>query len=266
MKSKVHTFSSREVLALAFLLGFPFYAQAQELKAQAYIMTEYIVKPSMIKEFEATTIEENALFAGIQFPYGWSAFSTEDSYYYFLTPLGKDFASLDTLRAAFDEAELRLGKNCEALEKRMAESYEYYRDMVLYLRPDLSNTAPKSFVKPEEAGYVLFELTYILPGKEEEFEAFCKEWAALCQKIGYQIGYVAYSGGIGADMPFYLWAMSAEKQADTFAEGERLMKILSAEEQAELMATHGKGYSFFRKYETRHGRSRPDLSYTPKIK
>jgi len=266
MKSKISSISSVGCVALAGLLVLPVFSQAQELKDQTYIMTEYFVKPSMIKEFEAATIEVNALFAGIQFPYGWSAFSTEDSHYYILTPLGKDFASLDTLRVAFDEAESRFGKNYEVLEKKMAKTYEYYRDMVLYFRPDLSNTAARSYVKPEEAGFILFELTYILPGKEEEFEAYCKEWASLCQKIGYQIGYVAYSGGIGTDMPFYLWAMSAGSQADTFAEGERLMKILSPEEQAELMATHEKGYSFFRKYETRHGRSRLDLSYTPRAK
>lgn len=266
MRSEISCISSLGFVILIGFLVLPVFTQAQELKAQPYLLTEYVVKPSMIREFEAAILEKKALYAGVQWPNGWSAFSTEDSNYYFLAPLDKDLASLDTRRIAFDEAESRLGESYEALQKRMAGAYEYYREMVLYLRPDLSNTAPESYVKPEEAGYIRFEWTYILPGKEGDFEAYCKEWAALCRKIGYQIGYVAYSGGVGADMPFYLWAMSAGKQADTFAEGERLMKILGPEDQGELMATHGKGYSFFRKYETRHGRSRPELSYTPKRK
>jgi hypothetical protein len=60
--------------------------------------------------------------------------------------------------------------------------------------------------------------------------------------------------------------MIARTQTDTFAEEERLMKILSPEEKGELKATADKGLSFFRKCEIRRGYSLPDLSYTPKTK
>jgi len=266
MKGKVLYLSSREIVALVFLLGLPFFVQGQELKAQGYLMTEYVVKPYMAKEFEAATIEEKAMFADINFPYGWNAFSTEDFHYYFFTPIGKDVASLDRFNAALTEAEARLPENYEMLEKRMAGAYEYYREMMVYLRPDLSYTPAKSDIKPEESYYVFFELTYILPEKEKEFETYYKEWAALCQKIGFRIGYAAYRGVFGTDNPYYVSMMIARTQADTFVEEERIMKTLSPEEQAELGAMYEKAYTFFRKYETRHGRSHPDLSYMPKSK
>ena len=266
MKSKNCYLSSIGFVVVVCLLALPVFTQGQELKAQGYLMTEYVVKPFMAKEFEKATIEEKAMFADVNFPYDWNAYSTEDFHYYFFTPIGKDAASLDSFNAALTEAEARLPENYETLEKRMAGAYEYYREAVVYLRPDLSYTPAEPNIKPEESNYVFFEFTYILPEKEKEFEAYYKEWAALCQKIGFRIGYVAYRGVFGTDNPFYLSTMIARTQADTFAEEERIMKTLSPEQQAELGAMYEKAFTFFRKYETRHGRSRPDLSYTPKAK
>lgn len=266
MKRKVLYRSSRNIAALVSLLGLPYFVQAQELKAQAYIMTEYIVKPYMTKAFEAATAEEKAMFAAINYAFGWTAFSTEDFHYYFFVPIGKDATSLDKHNAALDEAEARLPENYAALEKKMAEASEYWREAVVYLRPDLSFTPAESRIKDEDSNYVFFEFAYILPDKEKEFEAFYKDWAALCRKIGFRIGYVAYRGIFGTDNPLYISTMIAKTQADTFVEEDRLMKTLGPDVQAELGTMYEKAYTHFRKYETRHGRSRPDLSYVPKLK
>jgi hypothetical protein len=266
MKSKILALSSVGLAIVACLFALPVSTQAQEHKAQGYLMIDYVVKPSMAKEFEAVTIEENGLFARIKFPYGWTAYSAEDFHYYFFTPIETNFASLDRFGAALIEAEAQLGENYKTLEKRMEGTYEYYRETLVCLRPDLSYTPAEPNIKPEEAYYVFFELTYILPGKEKEFEAYCKEWAALCQKIGFHIGYAAYKGVLEPDMPFYFWAMSAKTQADTFIEEERIMKILSEKEKEELGAAYEKAFAYFRKYQTKNGRSRPDLSYTPNAK
>ena len=266
MKGKTSYLPSMGFVIVVCLFVLSVFTQAQELKAQGYLLTEYVVKPFMAKEFEKATIEEKAMFADVNFPYGWNAYSTEDFHYYFFTPIGKDAASLDRFNAALTEAEARLQENYETLEKRMAGAYEYYREMVVYLRPDLSYTPAESNIKPEESNYVFFELTYILPGKEKEFEAYYKEWAALCQKIGFRIGYVAYKGVFGTDNPFYVSTMISKTQADIFVEEERIMKTLSPEEQVELGAAYEKAFSYFRKYETKNSRSRPDLSNTPKAK
>jgi len=266
MKSKVLCLSS---VGLAVMMGFlvlPAFSLAQELEAQGYLLTEYIVKPSMVKEFETATIEEISMFADINFPYGHEAFKTDDFHYYFFTPIGKDAASIDRFNAALTEAEARLPKNYEMLEKRMAGAYEYYREMVVYLRPDLSYTPAESNVKPEESNYVLLELTYILPEKEKAFETYYRDWAALCRKIGFRIGYVAYRVVFGIDSPCYISTMISRRQADTFVEEERIMKTLSPEQQAELGEMYQKAFAFFRKYEPKNGRSRPDLSYAPKTK
>jgi hypothetical protein len=62
-------------------------------------------------------------------------------------------------------------------------------------------------------------------------------------------------------MPFYFSAMSAKTQADTSIEEERIMKLLSQEEKEELGAAYEKAFAYFKKYETKNGRSRPDLCY-----
>lgn len=227
-------------------------------------MTEYVVKSSMIKEFNAAIMEENALFAGINFPHGGTAYSTEDLHYYSFIPVGKDAASLEKCGAAMTEAPAKLGENYETLLKRMAGAYEYHREMIVYLRPDLSYVPAESSIKPEESNYVLLELTYILPDKEKEFEAYYKDWTALCRKIGFRIGYVAYRGVFGTDNPLYISTMIARTQAETFVEEERIMKALSPELQAELGAMYEKAFSYFRKYEPKHGRSRPTSLTRPK--
>lgn len=265
MKSKISVLLSVGLAVAACLVVLPVLTQAQEQKAQGYLMEDYVVKPSMAKQFEAATAEKIGLYAGIKFPFGWTACSSEDFHYYFFIPIG-NFASIDSIYAAFGQAKTRLGENFKTLEKRLAGSYEYCRAAVVYLRPDLSYTPTKQNIKPEESNYIFFEFTYILPGQEEEFEAYYKEWAALCQKIGFPIGYAAYQGDIGTDMPFYFSAMSAKTQTDTFIEEERIMKLLSQEQKEELGATYNKAYAFFRKYETKNGQSRPDLSYTPQTK
>jgi len=266
MKGKALYLSSMGLAVMIGLLGLSVFSQAQELEAQGYLLTEYVVKPYMTKEFETAAIEEIAMFADIHFPYGWVAYCTEDFHYYFFTPIGKDAASLDRFNAALTEAEARFPESYAMLEKRMAEASEYYREAIVYLRPDLFYTPAEFNIKPEESNYVFFELAYILPGKEKEFEAYYKEWAALCRKIGFRIGYVAYKGEFGTDNPLYISTMIAKTQADTFVEEDRIMKTLGPDEQAELGTMYEKAYTFFRKYETRHGRSRPDLSYTPKAK
>ncbi len=265
MKSKISFLSSVGLAVAVCFVVLPVFTQAQEQKAQAYLMWDYVVKPSMAKEFEAAAIEENGLFAGIKFPYGWTAYSTEDFHYYFFIPI-RNFAAIDGIYAAFGQAETQLGENYKTLEKRLEGSYEYFRAAVVYLRPDLSYTPAKQNIKPEESNYIFFEFAHILPGKVKEFEAYYKEWAALCQKIGFHIGYAAYQGDIGTDMPFYFSAMSAKTQADTSIEEERIMKLLSQEEKEELGAAYEKAFAYFKKYETKNGRSRPDLSYTPRAK
>jgi hypothetical protein len=266
MKAKVSCLSAAALFSLLGLLALSLLTPAQELTAQGYLLTEYIVKPSMAKEFETATTAEIAMFADINFPYGHEAFSTEDFHYYFFTPIGKDAASIDRFNAALTEAEARLPKDYETLERRMAGAYEYFREMVVYLRPDLSYAPAESNLKPEESHYVLFELNFILPDKEKEFETYCRDWAGLCRKIGFRIGYVAYRVVFGADNPCYITTMISRTQADTFVEEERIMRTLSPELQAELGAAYEKAYSYFRKYETKNGRSRPDLSYAPKTK
>jgi hypothetical protein len=244
----------------------PVFAPAQELKAQAYLMTEYVVKPYMAKEFEAAVVGENAMFADIDYSYGWTAYSTEGFHYYFFIPIGEDVACLERHNAVLEEAEARLPKDYAMMEKQIAEASEYWREAVVYLRPDLSYVPAGSTIKPDESNYIFFEFTYILQEKEKEFVAYYKDWAALCRKIGFRIGYVAYRGVFGTDNPLYISTMIAGTQADTFAEEERIMKTLSPELQAELGAMYEKAFSYLRKYEPRHGRSRPDLSYTPKTK
>jgi hypothetical protein len=103
MKSKISVLSAVGLAVAACLVALPVSTQAQEQKAQGYLMEDYVVKPSMAKQFEAATAEEIGLYAGIKSPFGWTAYSSEDFHYYFFIQIG-NFASIDSIYAAFGQA------------------------------------------------------------------------------------------------------------------------------------------------------------------
>ena len=76
MKSKISVLSSVRLAVVACLFALPISTQAQEQKTQGYLMWDYVVKPSAARQFEAAFTEEIGLYAGIKFPFGWTAYST----------------------------------------------------------------------------------------------------------------------------------------------------------------------------------------------
>jgi hypothetical protein len=65
----------------------------------------------------------------------------------------------------------------------------------------------------------------------------------------------------GAEMPFYFWAETGKSAADYWAESDKVIKKFGEEKHAELW---NKFLATLRKFETKTGQPRPDLSNTPK--
>ncbi|MGA9363302.1 MAG: hypothetical protein WBW16_02930, partial [Bacteroidota bacterium] len=97
------------VVLLALLLGafcfLPAVAQAQGQKAQLYYVYDFAVKPAMVAQFDAGVKREIELGS----PIPWNAFSTDDSHYYFVTPI-QNYAGIDSMEQADNEWAGKIGK------------------------------------------------------------------------------------------------------------------------------------------------------------
>jgi hypothetical protein len=65
----------------------------------------------------------------------------------------------------------------------------------------------------------------------------------------------------GAELPFYFWAEGGKSAAEYYAENDKVIRKFGEDKFTELWS---KFLTTLRKYETKSGRPRPDLSNMPK--
>ena len=234
--------------------------QAEEQKAQLFLIEQVVVKPSKVAEYEAHVKEALDLCYKYKFPYPFHSASTDDFIYYFLFPV-ENFADIDNLYKAFGELEKKIGaEQLQAMIKRTIGTFEYGQYSVFSYLPELSYTPEKPRLKPEEVIFRLWEFAYIKLGKEKELEGNIKDWVELYKSENMPDGWWTYVGVIGTEMPLYVFVMGAKSAADYYSQGEKTQELLGEE----YKALSDKFLTTIRKLELKTGRFRPDLSYTPK--
>jgi len=235
-------------------------AQAEEPKAQLFLIEQVVVKPSMVAQWEVHVKEALDLFNKYQFPYPFYTYSTDDFLYYFVYPV-ESFADIDNWYKAIGELEKKAGaEQWQALVKSAVGTLEYYQYSMWRYLPELCYIPEKPRLKPEEANFVFWEFAYIPFGKEKELAEICKEWIELYKSENIPDGWETYVGDIGTEMPVYVFVMMAKSAADYYSQSEKTQKLLG-EKYQELLA---KWFAICKKFEFKTGRFRPDLSYTPK--
>lgn len=253
----VFLFLAVAVMALALL------APAQEKKPQLYFVEDYVIKPSMVAQYEA---EHKEVIATVYQPHNWSwplaTYVTEDFHYYCVYPIAS-LIDLDKAYASFSEILGKFGEQkWDALNRKMGDTTEYIKQGTVTLSPGLSYFPEKPRLKPEEAKFVYWGFCYVMPGKEKDFEAQTKKIVALYQAKKISAGFKTWIGGLGTEMPFYFFSMTAKSAADMFVTDEKTTKLLDPEATAIWNAM----LKLMRKFESKMGTARPDLSYTPPAK
>ncbi len=238
-------------------------AAAQEKKPQLYFVEDYVVKPSMVLQFEATFKE---VMATVYKPYNWpwpvETYATEDLHYYFLYPF-ENLTEIDKAFATFYEILGKFGEQkWDALNRKMGDASEYYKQGTITLSPELSYVPEKPRLKPGEAKFVNWGFCYVLPGKEKDFEEQFKKIVAVYKAKKISQGFNGWIGGMGTEMPFYFYTETAKSAADLFLTGEKVIKLVDPEATAIWNTMLG----LMRKFETKMGSFRPDLSFVPPAK
>lgn len=254
MKNKAAVFLAVGLFSVFFVLSGM--TGAQEQKAQLYSITEVVVKPAMAAKFEAGIKKENEL----GYPFPSEAYSTDDFYYYFLTPI-ENYAGIDAMNKAEGEWSAKIGQGYQALMKSVEGTFDYYRSGVVRFLPELSYAPKKPRLKPGEQNFLTWGFAYVEFGREKEFADVCRQFVDVSKSKDTSIGWNMYVVESGAELPFYFWAEGGKSAAEYHAENEKVMKKMGEEKFAELW---GKAMATLRKYEAKTGRPRPDLSNMPK--
>ena len=211
----VFLFLAVSVIALAPV------AAAQENKPQLWFVEDDLVKPAMVSQFEAVIKEFNAaMWTQFNWPWAMETYATEDFHYYLCYPM----ASLTDLDKAFSIFNEILGKFGEqkwgALNRKLGDTIESIKQSTVTFSPELSYVPEKPRLKLEEMKFVYWGFCYVLPGREKEFEAQFKKIAALFKARNVDSGFNTWVGGIGADLPLYLYTEVGKSPADFFLASE----------------------------------------------
>ena len=250
MKNKAAVFLA--VCLLSVLFVFSGTIGAQEQKSQLYSVTEVIVKPAMVAQFEAAVKKEIEL----GYPYPYSAYSTDDFYYYFLVPI-ENYAGIDAMNKMEGEWAAKAGQEYEAMMKSLAGTVEHYRSGVIRFLPELSYAPKKLRLKAEEQKFTTWGFAYLGFGKEKEFADIAKQFVEVSKSKDTSIGWNMYMVQSGTEMPLYFWAEGGKSAAEYWSESEKAIKKMGEEKYGELW---NKMSALLRKYESKTGRPRPDLS------
>jgi hypothetical protein len=252
-------------LSTAIIASFcvsPAPAQTQEQKPQLYLIGDFLVNASKATEYEAAVKELITNLGKYEFPFSFDTYSTDDLHYYMLY-LIQSYADVDLWVRAWGDMWSKIGtEKLQALHNRVVDAeiervYQFW-----FMRPDLSYFPENPRLKPEETGFYHWQFVSIIPGKEKEFEEINRQWIALNKRLHNPDPFYTWAGDLGTAMPVYCWIEQGKSAADYFAADENFWKT-AGEEGAALSK---KTRSLIKKIETKTGRYRPDLSYTPKEK
>ena len=254
MKNKTTVFLAAGLFSVLFVLSG--LTGAQEQKSQLYSISEMAVKPAMAAKFEAAVKKEIEL----GYPMPFETYSTDDFFYYFLVPI-ENYAGIDGMNKAEGEWAARIGQEYQSLMKSVEGTFDYYRNGVVRFLPDLSYAPKKPRLKPEEQKFISWGYAYFAFGKEKESADICKPFVEVSKSKDTSLGWNMYVVESGTEMPFYFWAETGKRAAEYYAEGEKVTKKFGEEKYMELW---DKLAATLRKFETKNGRPRPDLSNMPK--
>jgi hypothetical protein len=218
---------------------------------------ELLVKPAGIEAYE-TEIKKTM---GYDLPYSWSTFVTDDYRYYIVFGLD-NFAWIDKHYTQFGDVIQKIGLDkIQAMHERLSEIIEYEKFWVVRPRPDLS-FVPETRQKPEENTFCVWHLFYLKISKEGTFESIFKEWVTFNQELKNPHAYMIYQGDLGTEVPLYIGLGISQSAAAWHVNSESFWEAAGEEGQERSRRMD----QCLRKFETKTGIFRPDLSYTAKEK
>ena len=231
------------------------YAQEEESQSQLFRIHEDVVKPSMVGKYENAAKELKASLTthGIT-SVSYLTANTDDFHFMYVTEIA-NMAALD--QDPFSDLAKKMGEEAmQAMWANFADCYDSHKNFIASLQMDLSYDPGTS---EEDMNFRHWDWYYIYPDKGQEARAIAKEWHDLYTKNNIPTGYRIYTGGLGTEAPLYIVVQSAKNAADFESKNAKVNELLGEEAQELMQRT----MAITRKFETKTGWMRPDLSYMP---
>jgi len=258
----------RTALALA-LFALPLvsaFAADAPPKPDLYLVHEEVVPPGMMMRYEAVTKEMLGTFAAknVMNPnVAFTTYMTSDMHYLYVSRLAGGLSGLDAMYNAWMSLPDTVGKEAwKDLETRGGATMSSYNEVVIMRRPDLSYEPATPRIKLEEHAYYRWQFYYLQPAKESEAEQICRDYAALFKSKNVPDGFTIFIAMLGQDLPLLVAAIPAKSATDFAATDERNAALLGND----LRALQARALGITRRFETREGWYRPDLSYPSPMK
>ncbi len=251
----------RVSVSLGILVLFAFSAQLSAQPAQTYmgLMTDIKVKPSMIGQFREALKAWVAFYGAHNGQYGWAA-QLSDDYHCLLVSQFAEYADIGKMFSEDEAFSAKFAAESKALNDKLTASYEGFTSYIVTFRPDLSIYPENPREGEGNPTFFTFDIWYIIPGQEQEFEKLSKEMVALCKAKKVAEGWKCMVGGIGADQPVYIWRNLDKGPAEFWTHNAEMWNTLGKE----VTPIYEKMEKMLRKRESKTYWFDAELSYMPK--
>ena len=244
-------------LSLFLLAGALAAQQVPMAMPPMFYVHEEVAKPSMIGEYEKVSKEFGAMMRGAGIPFYFDAFSTSDFHYYFILPM-TSAGDVDKIMQIFMvDLPRKVGAAKVAdVMRRGGATMEKTHEWIVMRRDDISYMPAKPRLKPEEMEYVRYDFYYIKPGMEMEVDAIANDWKAALIAANINDGFTVYQPMVGGDLPLVVVTTGGKSAADLEMQQAKMLEALGEKGRA----LNEKTFAVVRRFETKIGRVRPDLS------
>jgi hypothetical protein len=215
-------------------------------KPALYLFREEVAIPSALANFESASKEMLAMMTEKKIDdIRFTTWMTRDFHFLYAIKLD-NVSALDKFPATW-----------KAYEPRAAATTSSYNESIVMHRPDLSYSPAAPRVKPDEVGYVRWQIYYLVPGHDQEAEQIAKDYSALFKAKNISSGFQIYQGWLGSELPMLIATINAKSAADFAVADEKDRATLGDA----ILPLQARALAITRRYEEREAIFRRDLSY-----
>jgi|GEM_PF-2779201 len=245
------------ILLFAFFV-LPFNSNAQTTEAPTMLAVfDNDVPPSKVSEFENVVKEQLPFMKKYDLKWSYYIYQTDDNHYWWVCPIHN--------LNEYKEQEEDWIKFQSLLEKeegfvgsiQFLEKINSIKPMIFQWLPDVTYIPEGSSPKYDQPQFFNMGMCYIKVGFVQEFLTNQRKWVKLFEDNQLQAGWNFYAGVIGTENPFYMWGETYDSEIDRATAREKAFSQVS-EETSKLW---NEALQYMRKFETKRGWYRPDLSY-----
>lgn len=210
-------------LAAAAYLSATAFAAEPPAPPRYFLLHQEIVKPSAVKEYEATSREFVVLVTknrDVMPHFNAQALMSDDFTYTFVLPMA-DMATIDQVNAEFGALAQKTGTAFSDLMKRNNATIDHVKEWVVQPMPEVSYRPEKPRLRDEEVKFRHVDVHFVMPEREADVEPLAREFKALFAKKGIADGYNLYRTALGPDMPALVVSVGARDAADFYGQRGR---------------------------------------------